>query len=128
MEAQERVESSPSNLRIKTPTESPVYFAHRYHNNSNKNETYENALRIAKAQLKRYENDPERNTSNNRNEAIEFLRNTKIPQLIKQIEQRKRTCQRVTNAITGTVRSVCGIQRHRTRKARTQRKKTRRVR
>ena len=128
MEAQERVESSPSNLRIKTPTESPVYFAHRYHNNSNKNETYENALRIAKAQLKRYENDPEWNTSNNRNEAIEFLRNTKIPQLIKQIEQRKRTCQRVTNAITGTVRSVCGIQRHRTRKARTQRKKTRRVR
>ena len=128
METQERVESSPSDLRIKTPTESPVYFAHRYHNNSNKNETYENALRIAKAQLKRYENDPEWNTSNNRNEAIEFLRNTKIPQLIKQIEQRKRTCQRVTNAITGTVRSVCGIQRHRTRKARTQRKKTRRVR
>ena len=128
METQERVESSPSDLRIKTPRESPVYFAHRYHNNSNKNETYENALRIAKAQLKRYENDPEWNTSNNRNEAIEFLRNTKIPQLIKQIEQRKRTCQRVTNAITGTVRSVCGIQRHRTRKARTQRKKTRRVR
>ena len=128
METQERVESSPSDLRIKTPTESQVYFAHRYHNNSNKNFTYENALRIAKAQLKRYENDPEWNTSNNRNEAIEFLRNTKIPQLIKQIEQRKRTCQRVTNAITGTVRSVCGIQRHRTRKARTQRKKTRRVR
>lgn len=128
MEAQERVESSPSNLRIKTPTESQVYFAHRYHNNSNKNETYENALRIAKAQLKRYENDPEWNTSNNRNEAIEFLRNTKIPKLIKQIEQRKRTCQRVTNAITGTVRSVCGIQRHRTRKNRQSRKLTRRVR
>ena len=128
MEAQERVESSPSDLRIKTPTESPVHFVHRYHNNSNKNETYENALRIAKAQLKRYENDPEWNTSNNRNEAIEFLRNTKIPQLIKQIEQRKRTCQRVTNAITGTVRSVCGIQRHRTRKNRRSRKLTRRVR
>ena len=128
MEAQERVESSPSNLRIKTPTESPVYFSHRHHNNSNKNETYENALRIAKAQLKIYENDPEWNTSNNRNEAIEFLRNTKIPQLIKQIEQRKRTCQRVTNAITGTVRSVCGIQRHRTRKNRQSRKMTRRVR
>jgi hypothetical protein len=128
MQEQDRVESSPSNLRIKTPTEAPVYFAKRYHNNSNKNETYENALRIAKAQLKRYENDPEWNTSNNRNEAIEFLRNTKIPQLIKQIEQRKRTCQKVTNAITGTVRSVCGIQRHRTRKNRRSRKMTRRVR
>ena len=128
METQERVESSPSDLRIKTPTESPVYFAHRYHNNSNKNETYENALRIAKAQLKRYENDPEWNTSDNRNNAIDFLKYQRIPQLKKQIEHRKRTCQKVTNAITGTVRSVCGIQRHRTRKARTQRKKTRRVR
>ena len=85
-------------------------------------------MRIAKAQIKRYENDPEWNTSDNRNNAIDFLKYRRIPQLIKQIEQRKRTCQRVTNAITGTVRSVCGIQRHRTRKARTQRKKTRRVR
>ena len=119
---------SLTKLSIKTPIETPVYFAKQYHNTSNKNNTNENALRIAKAQLKRYENDPEWNTSNNRNEVIEFLRYTKIPVLLRRIENRKRTCQRVTNAITGTVRSVCGIQRHRTRKNRRPRKMTRRVR
>ena len=113
-------------LRIQKPVETARFTPRP--NNPNDNHTNEDALRIATAQLKRYENDPEWNTSNNRNEAIEFLRNTKIPQLIKQIEQRKRTCQRVTNAITGTVRSVCGIQRHRTRKNRRSRKLTRRVR
>ena len=116
-------------LRIQTPVQNPVqrpYYTQQQNNNENL--TNEDALRIARAQLKRYENDPEWNTSDNRNDAIDFLKYQRIPQLIKQIEQRKRTCQRVTNAITGTVRSVCGIQRHRTRKNRRSRKMTRRIR
>jgi hypothetical protein len=112
-------------FRINKPIERPYDFSRQKNDNDFSNE---DALRISKAQLKRYENDPEWNTSNNRNEAIKYLRNTKIPELIKQIESRKRTCQKVTNAITGTVRSVCGIQRHRTRKNRRSRKMTRRVR
>jgi hypothetical protein len=105
---------SQTKLSIKTPIEAPVYFTKQYHNNSNKNNTNENALRIAKAQLKRYENDPDWNTSDDRNEAIEFLRYTKIPELLRQIEYRKPVCKKFTNAITG----ACSIQRHRTRKNR----------
>jgi hypothetical protein len=112
-------------LRIQTPVERP-YFPRQ--ENNNENFTNENALRIARSQLKRYENDPEWNTSENRNDAIDFLKYQRIPLLLRRIEHRKRTCQKVTNAITGTVRSVCGIQRHRTRKDRRPRKMTRRVR
>ena len=116
-------------LRIQTPVQNPVqrpYYTQ--HRNNNENLTNEDALRIARAQLKRYENNPDWNTSNNRNEAIEFLKYQRIPLLLRRIEHRKRTCQKVTNAITGTVRSVCGIQRHRTRKNRRSRKMTRSVR
>ena len=113
-------------LRIQTPVERPSYFTPQQ--NNNENFTNENALRIARSQLKRYENDPEWNTSENRNDAIDFLKYQRIPLLLRRIEHRKRTCQKVTNAITGTVRSVCGIQRHRTRKNRRSRKMTRSVR
>ena len=116
-------------LRIQTPVQNPVqrpYYTQQQNNNENL--TNEDALRIARAQLKRYENDPEWNTSDNRNDAIDFLKYQRIPLLLRRIEARKRTCQKVTNAITGTVRSVCGIQRHRTRKNRRSRKMTRRVR
>jgi hypothetical protein len=113
---------SQRRLTIKTPTELPVLS--RKQNASNKNQTYENTLRIAKAQLKRYENDPDWNTSDDRNEAIEFLRYIKIPELLRQIEHRKPVCKKFTNAVTG----ACSIQRHRTRKNRRHRKMTRRVR
>ena len=116
-------------LRIQTPVQNPVqrpYYTQQ--RNNNENLTNEDVLRITRAQLKRYENDPEWSTSNNRNEVIEFLKYEKIPRLLRRIEARKPTCQKVTNTITGVVRSVCGIQRHRTRKARQQRKMTRRVR
>jgi hypothetical protein len=113
-------------LRIQTPVQNPVqrpyYFTQQ--RNNNENLTNEDALRIAKAQLKRYENDPEWNTSNNRNEAIEFLKYQRIPRLLRQIEARKPMCKKVTNAVTGG----CSIQRHRTRKNRRPRKMTRRVR
>ena len=113
---------SQRRLTIKTPTELSVLS--RKQNSLNKNETYTNSLRIAKAQLKRYENDPDWNTSEDRNEAIEFLKYTKIPELLRKIENRKPTCQRVTNAVTG----ACSIQRHRTRKNGRSRKLTRRIR
>ena len=112
-------------LRIQTPVQNPVqrpYYTQQ--RNNNENLTNEDALRIARAQLKRYENNPDWNTSNNRNEAIEFLTYQRIPLLLRRIEARKPMCKKVTNAITG----ACSIQRHRTRKARIQRKKTRRVR
>ena len=111
-------------LRIKKPVERK-YFSRQENDNEFSNE---NGLRIAKAQLKRYENDPEWNSSENRNNAINFLKYQRIPLLLKRIEARKPMCKKITNTVTSTVRSVCGIQRHRTRKARTQRKKTRRVR
>ena len=113
-------------LRIQKPVET-AHFTPRP-NNPNDNHTNEDALRIATAQLRRYENDPEWNTSENRNEAIDFLKYQRIPLLLRRIEARKSTCKKVTNAVTGTVRSVCGIQRHRTRKNRRFRKMTRRVR
>jgi len=116
-------------LRIKKPVER-TYFSRQENDNEFTNE---DGLRIAKAQLKRYENDPEWNSSENRNNAINFLKYQRIPLLLKRIESRKPMCKKITNTVTGTVRSVCGIQRHRTRKARTRkdrthRKKTRRVR
>jgi hypothetical protein len=113
-------------LKIQTPIQTQVQRSSFFtpQGNDNENLTNEDALRIAKAQLKRYENDPEWNTSNNRNEAIEFLKYQRIPRLLRQIEARKPMCKKVTNAVTGG----CSIQRHRTRKNRRPRKMTRRVR
>ena len=107
-------------LRIKNPSP-PALIRNQ---NDDKEFTNENALRIARAQLKRYENDPDWNTSENRNEAIEFLKYETIPLLLKRIDARKPMCKQITNAVTG----ACSIQRHRTRKNRRSRKKTRRVR
>jgi hypothetical protein len=107
-------------LRIKNPSP-PLLIRNQNNDNDFSNE---NALRIARAQLKRYENDPDWNTSENRNEAIEFLKYQTIPKLLRQIENRKPMCQKITNTVTG----ACGIQRHRTRKNRRSRKLTRRVR
>jgi hypothetical protein len=109
-------------LRIQTPVERPSYFTPQQ--NNNENFTNENALRIARSQLKRYENDPEWNTSENRNDAIYFLKYQKIPLLLRRIENRKPMCKKITNVVTG----ACSIQRHRTRKNRQPRKMTRRVR
>ena len=111
-------------LRIKNPSP-PLLIRNQ---NDDNDFTNEDALRIARAQLKRYENDPDWNTSENRNEAIEFLKYQTIPKLLRQIENRKPMCKKVTNTVTGTVRSVCGIQRHRIRKNRRNRKLTLRIR
>ena len=69
-------------LRIKKPVERK-YFSRQENDNEFSNE---NGLRIAKAQLKRYENDPEWNSSENRNNAINFLKYQRIPLLLKRIE------------------------------------------
>jgi len=112
-------------LSIKTPTNSSTQFTERKYN-SNENATDQQALNTLRAQYARYKGDAGW-TGNNRN--LRAYEGKYFKRQIGKLENRRPLCQKVTNAITGAVRSICGFRRQRTRRNKhIHRNQTRRVR
>jgi hypothetical protein len=116
----------PPQRRLSIRTPNPQGTSSQQYSDPFADATNQQALNTLRAQYARYKKNKnwtsENDKYNRRNEERFFQRKTR------ELENRRPMCQKFTNAITGAVKSVCGIQRHRTHKARTQRKKTRRVR
>jgi len=117
-------------LSIRTPVNSSSSSASTAYStaqqyNSDEYASEQQTLNTLRAQYARYKGDADW-TGNNRNERD--YEGKYFKRQITKLENRRPLCKKVTNAITGAVRSICGFRRQRTRKVKQQRNCTRRVR